>query len=59
MVTNIISSIKNISQDFSATKEAADKFFQRANIKLESLESNLTVEDSFPEVRQRKKNILL
>lgn len=58
MVTNTISSIKDISRDFSATKEAADKFVQRANIKLELLESNLTVEDSFPEVRQRKKKRL-
>lgn len=58
MVTNTISSIKDISRDFSITKEAADKFVQRANIQLESLESNLIVEDSFPEVRQRKKKRL-
>jgi len=58
MVTNTISSIKDISRDFSATKEAADKFVQRVNIKLELLESNLNVEHSFPEVRQRKKKRL-
>lgn len=59
MVTNTISSIKDISRDFSATKEAADKFVQRANIKQELLESNLTVEDSFPEVRRRKKKTFI
>lgn len=59
MVINTISSIKDISRDFSAIKEVVDKFVQRANIKLESIESNLTVEDSFPEVRQRKKKLLL
>lgn len=59
MVTNTISSIKDISRDFSATKKAADKFVQRANLLLEPLESNLIVEDGFPEIRQRKKKFIL
>jgi hypothetical protein len=55
MVINTIISIKDISQDFSAIKEAADKFVRSANIQLKSLKSNLIVEDSFSKVRQRKK----
>jgi len=59
MVTNTIRSIKDIFRDFSITKEAVDKLMQMTNIQLESLKSNLIVEDSFPEVRQRKKKFIL